>query len=120
MNTEKITQFQTRLQEEKEKLQKEIHEIAKEDSGGRLPGKHEVRMEDVGSEEGENASEVETYERRLAIQKNLDDQLSRVEVALERIDDGTYGSCAKCKKEIAEKRLDAYPAATTCIDCANN
>ena len=38
--------------------------------------------------------------------------------ALMRIDAGTYGTCASCGKEIASERLEAYPWAALCIDCA--
>ena len=37
--------------------------------------------------------------------------------ALQKIDDGNFGSCERCGEEIAEKRLDALPFARYCIDC---
>lgn len=37
--------------------------------------------------------------------------------ALEMIDDGTYGVCTDCEKEIDEKRLKSYPNATRCVAC---
>lgn len=40
-----------------------------------------------------------------------------VDKALERIGDGSYGRCANCGIEIAEKRLEAVPWARHCIDC---
>ncbi len=36
-----------------------------------------------------------------------------------RIADGTYGRCLTCGGEIAPERLEALPATTTCIGCAN-
>lgn len=48
----------------------------------------------------------------------LRDQLSDVEVALERIDDGTYGTCEVCGAEIAAARLEAMPSTRFCIDHA--
>lgn len=38
--------------------------------------------------------------------------------AAQRVDDDTYGTCARCGRKIAAERLDALPAVTTCIDCA--
>lgn len=38
--------------------------------------------------------------------------------AAQRLEDGTYGVCVRCGSPIAEARLDALPAATTCIDCS--
>jgi DnaK suppressor protein len=43
--------------------------------------------------------------------------LQKIEDALERIEDGTYGVCTSCEEEIGLKRLQARPVATLCIDC---
>ena len=45
-------------------------------------------------------------------------ELSRIEAALKRIDDGEYGYCLECGGEIATKRLDLDPTAPLCITCA--
>lgn len=39
--------------------------------------------------------------------------------AAQRVDDGTYGICARCGREIAAERLEVLPAVTRCIDCAS-
>ena len=44
--------------------------------------------------------------------------LSEVDAALARVDTGTYGACERCGRPIGEARLDALPAARTCITCA--
>jgi len=43
--------------------------------------------------------------------------LAQIDTALERIQDGSFGTCAKCGKPIAEERLEARPWASLCIDC---
>ena len=43
--------------------------------------------------------------------------LNKVNDALNRLDQGTYGNCFKCGEEIAEKRLRALPFAVRCKDC---
>ena len=43
--------------------------------------------------------------------------MEKVDEALARIEDGTYGICAGCGEEIAVKRLQARPVAKFCIDC---
>jgi DnaK suppressor protein len=45
-------------------------------------------------------------------------QLEQLDGALARVADGTYGRCSSCGADIAPERLDALPAATTCITCA--
>jgi DnaK suppressor protein len=43
--------------------------------------------------------------------------LSKIDEAIARIDDGTYGVCEDCGEEIGLKRLEARPVTTLCIDC---
>jgi RNA polymerase-binding protein DksA len=45
-------------------------------------------------------------------------EIGQVRMALLRIENGTYGTCANCGKQIARGRLEARPIATRCIDCA--
>lgn len=45
-------------------------------------------------------------------------QLARIEGALRRIDDGDFGYCFVCDEEIDIRRLEADPAITRCIGCA--
>jgi RNA polymerase-binding transcription factor DksA len=42
--------------------------------------------------------------------------LEEIDLALDRIEEGTYGTCAVCGREIPEERLAAVPYATLCID----
>ena len=46
-------------------------------------------------------------------------EIVQIRYALQRIENGAYGTCAKCGKEIARARLEARPIATRCIDCAD-
>ena len=43
--------------------------------------------------------------------------LSKIDEAIARIDDGSYGICEDCDEEIGLKRLEARPVTTLCIDC---
>jgi DnaK suppressor protein len=53
-----------------------------------------------------------------ALAMNLTANLADVERALAKLDDGTFGTCESCHREIVEARLEAMPAARYCIDCA--
>ena len=46
-------------------------------------------------------------------------QVAEVDAALERLAQGTYGRCAACGRPIGEGRLEARPAARTCVECAS-
>lgn len=43
--------------------------------------------------------------------------LKKIDVSVERIEEGTYGLCENCGEEISIKRLEARPVTTLCIDC---
>ncbi|MDT8385868.1 MAG: TraR/DksA family transcriptional regulator [Gammaproteobacteria bacterium] len=45
-------------------------------------------------------------------------ELRRIEAALHRCDDGSYGYCTDCDEPIDPRRLEFDPAATLCIACA--
>ncbi|MCA1655416.1 MAG: TraR/DksA C4-type zinc finger protein, partial [Pseudonocardiaceae bacterium] len=46
-------------------------------------------------------------------------ELRALDSATERLAAGTYGTCTRCGRPIAPERLDALPATTTCIQCAD-
>lgn len=41
----------------------------------------------------------------------------KIQEALKRIDEGTFGICQECGDEISESRLKARPVATLCVEC---
>lgn len=49
----------------------------------------------------------------------LRDEIRQIANALNRIENGTYGTCAQCGGEIRRERLVARPIATRCIACAS-
>ena len=57
-------------------------------------------------------------EDRLLID-TVEEQRRRVQDALARLDDGTYGRCMVCGREIDDERLEARPEAATCRDHAD-
>lgn len=63
------------------------------------------------------ASQVFAQQRDLALRDRNEQQLAAIDAALVRLDDGTYGSCARCGRPIAPERLDALPWAAHCIEC---
>lgn len=53
----------------------------------------------------------------LAVSENESRQLTLINEALQRIEDGEYGICQNCENEINPKRLDAIPWARYCLNC---
>lgn len=56
-------------------------------------------------------------ERDLSLYEALKDMMARIDRALARIDQGTYGTCLKCGAQIPVERLEAIPFAELCIEC---
>ena len=59
----------------------------------------------MAAEEGENR----------ALAANLEALLADVELALQKLDEGTYGRCEVCGEPIAPARLEAMPASRHCL-----
>lgn len=54
-----------------------------------------------------------------ALLRQAREELAALDAAAARVRDGAYGVCVRCGGPIAEGRLEALPAATTCIACAD-
>lgn len=67
---------------------------------------------------GDSGAATLQRERDLQMSENVQEMLEKVEVALEKIDNGTYGVCESCGKKIEAARIKALPYATLCITCA--
>jgi DnaK suppressor protein len=68
-------------------------------------------------DQGES-SEVDIQEDiEFALIQMKSETLNKIDAALRRLDDGTYGDCFECGEEIAQPRLRALPFAVRCKDC---
>jgi RNA polymerase-binding protein DksA len=63
------------------------------------------------------ATQVFEQQRDLALRDRSQQHLEMVDAALGRLDAGTFGTCVRCGRPIAEARLEALPWAAHCIDC---
>jgi RNA polymerase-binding transcription factor DksA len=70
-----------------------------------------IHMADVGTDNYEQ-------EFTLNLMQNDETTLDKIEAALERIEDGVYGSCVECGGRIPKTRLNAIPYAPCCVKCA--
>ena len=109
-----LNELKTKLQNEKIRIEEELNRIAKPT---RSNGDYTTSFNNIGTDEDENASEVEEYADNLALEANLHEQLKEILEALERINAGTFGFCENCNAAISIERLMAYPAARKCLNC---
>lgn len=108
-------EMKAKLLEEKSRLENELSRFATKTE---VVGDYETRHEEIGRDEDENATETEMYVDNIALEETLEKELGEVVQALSRIEDGTYGICHVCGKDIEEGRLKAYPAADDCMEHA--
>jgi RNA polymerase-binding transcription factor DksA len=63
---------------------------------------------------------VENDEVLQALENSARGELGRIELALKRLEEGTFALCEKCGAEIDAQRLLAVPFASTCRNCAHD
>jgi RNA polymerase-binding transcription factor DksA len=109
-------EFRSLLEEERRRL---LH------ATGRFHTEHAGNLEDELGEVGGRGTDNHlgdlasaTFDRELdeGIEEGVQQTLRRIDVALKRIDEGTYETCEICGKPIGADRLRAIPWATRCID----
>jgi len=60
----------------------------------------------------------EGLDEEITLETSREDLLYAIDEALERIAEGTYGTCVDCGAEIPEERLKVLPYAIRCVPCA--
>lgn len=66
----------------------------------------------------ERAVEMEDDEVLEGLGHSAVAEIAQIRLALERIEEGTYGECTRCGEPVGEARLAAIPHAALCIACA--
>ena len=103
-----LQRFTERLKEEKSKILNQLEKTAKADlqlSADDLPDEVDLASSELNQSMGLRLRDRE----RLLLQK--------IEVALAKIEEGTYGVCESCEESIEMKRLEVRPVAELCIRC---
>ena len=65
----------------------------------------------------EEATETLELEKRITLENRIRGQISEVDHALKKFEEGTYGFCDSCGKAIDPARLEALPKASLCLSC---
>jgi RNA polymerase-binding protein DksA len=102
-----------RLLDERAELQEQlttIEETSFSTSQSDLSG--EVSFDEENADAGTFTFE---RERDLSIENNVRDLLGKIDRALVRMDEGTYGICSRCGKPIEKARLRALPYVDLCL-----
>jgi DnaK suppressor protein len=73
-----------------------------------------------GKRIGDGTTEAISRLTDISVGQSLEVSLARIERALARLDEGTYGTCERCGRPIPEKRLEAMPESVHCVECARS
>jgi RNA polymerase-binding protein DksA len=107
-------QFRTLLLEERRRVANGLHHLQEQNSGSI---EDETEEETYDNHLADSATATLNREIDYTLEENSEHVLAAIEEALRRIDEGSFGTCARCGQPIAEERLEAIPYAIRCIDC---
>lgn len=114
MSTVDTELFRQRLEEERQRVVDAIENIHAENPGSMSEETEETAFQ--GNHLGDVATATFDREMASSLEENSMKVLTEIDAALQRIDEGTYGTCERCGKPIDLERLEALPWATLCID----
>ncbi len=111
METEKVRQ---ELLEERARLEREVHGL---EASLAISIEDSTEESTLDQHPADTATTYVTREIDLSLSDNARAIVLQIDRALEKLDEGTYGVCDNCGKQIAEGRLEVEPYATLCVDC---
>ena len=105
-----LAAIESTLHERRDEMQARIESLAKAPERGSGIS--------FGKRVGDGTVEAVSRLNEIGVGNNLVVAVERVDRALAKIDDGTYGCCDNCGKPILPARLRVAPESTECIECA--
>ncbi len=108
MNKQQLKKFKTLLTEKRDEIVKKAKQTLEEDMS--------LDANDLPDEMDLASSEyLQSFTFRLRGREKV--FLDKIEKALRKIEDGSFGTCEECGEEISLKRLEARPETNLCIRC---
>jgi RNA polymerase-binding transcription factor DksA len=100
----------SRLEEQLAQLQSDDRALLEE----RAPA--DLHVAHLSQHPADYGTELSDAEREDAVRGAVEREIAQIKQALQRIDEGTYGTCIVCGKKIPDERLEARPEAIRCIE----
>lgn len=108
--SERYAELKAILEERRREILNEVHEKMRDVRAVGASG--EGVLDSAETSESDIQDEIE-----LALIQMKSETLHKIEEALTRLDENTYGYCFECGDEISERRLRALPFAVRCKEC---
>lgn len=106
MNESQLNEYKAKLEKERALI---VAEIKKEE--GPVDFGSDIDHGEEGSDKSEEVG------NQLAVANDLKNRLSEIDIALGKIQTGTYGVCEKCGRPIEKEILDVDPESRLCQSC---
>jgi DnaK suppressor protein len=107
IDNERVAVLRRMLEERRLELQDKMRSIREE-----VP----AQADEVRDAEEQSVTDF-AREMDFALMEMKAQTLVRIDEALRRVDEGTYGTCVECEQDIAAARLKALPFAVRCVEC---
>ncbi|MCD2345188.1 TraR/DksA C4-type zinc finger protein [Clostridium guangxiense] len=116
MEKNKLDYYEKKLINEKKKVNDLLENMRKNET---IDSKSEIASElsFYDNHPSDLATEISDIERGMAFRENETTILEKIDAAINRIQDGSYGICKNCGKKISEERLEFLPYAENCVEC---
>ena len=79
---------------------------------------HNHARNPLDADSAEQAAQLGNVEVTTALENEAMQEIAEIKAALQRLEIGEYGVCASCGEVIGSERLEARPASSECVDCA--
>jgi DnaK suppressor protein len=108
MKSAQVQQFKRKLEAQREEASRLLHRMG-----------DESRSMDVDVPQDSGDLSINTISKEFLFQQESQRRgmVRRIEAALTRIEEGTFGVCIECGEDIATRRLEALPWSDLCIHC---
>jgi DnaK suppressor protein len=115
MNKQQQETLRQRLEERRAEIESDMSYMAAEMRS--IGVDQDEENGSLGNHIADDGSNVAEAERIVTVSEDMQQILAQVTGALERMNEGTYGTCQRCGKPIGEERLEAFPYVAYCIEC---
>jgi len=112
MNRDRYSELKSILEERRREIMDQVQEKIRDVRSEGANNPNQGVLDAVESSEADIQDDIE-----FALIQMKSETLNKIEEALHRLEDGTFGYCFECGEEISERRLRALPFAVRCKDC---
>lgn len=116
MNKNEMEKYRSMLLKEKNKINETIEDM-KVNGLSRNQREEIDELSVIDNHPADMGTEMFDKERGYALLDNEKSILTQIDEAINRIENGTYGKCELCGKEIQSERIKFMPYVLTCMDC---